>query len=90
MGGEAKSEMGVHVVLSAYGSVQDHGGTAKHACYALVTRDDADVLLRGCVLRECSEAAILLAQRSCVRLHGCHVSQCAAAFIAGQGRGRAL
>ena len=90
MGGEAKSEMGVHVVLSAYGSVQDHGGTAKHACYALVTRDDADVRLSGCVLRECSEAAILLAQRSCVRLHGCHVSRCAAAFIAGQGRGRAL
>ena len=25
-----------------------------------------------------------------MRLHGCHVSQCAAAFIAGQGRGRAL
>ena len=35
MGGEGEEEMGRHVALSAYGSVQEQG-LRKMACYALV------------------------------------------------------
>ena len=90
LGGESEQEVGRHVMISAYGSLQVQGG-AKRACYGVVCRDDASVLARTCSLRECSEAAALLAHRARLQLWGCHISACpAAAFMAGQGRGRLL
>ena len=76
-------------MLSAYGSVQT-AGLRKLACYALVMRDDADVHCAGCELRDCSEAALLVAHRARARLHECRLSKCSAAFMAGQNRGRSL
>ena len=89
LGGEGEEEMGKHVMLSAYGSVQVQG-LAKRACYALVLRDTATAVASHCIMQQCSEAALLVAHRSRAHLKGCHISQCAAAFISGQGRGRAL
>ena len=57
----------------------------------MVVRDDAAVLAQTCSLRECSEAAVLLAHRARAQLRGCHLSDCpTAAFMAGQGRGRLI
>ena len=89
MGGEAESEMGRHVMLSAYGSVQ-LGAIQKRSSYAIVSRDSSLVVAKECALRECSEAAILVAHRARTLLHNCTISECTAAFIAGQGGGRAL
>lgn len=89
MGGEGEEEMGRHVALSAYGSVQEQG-LRKMACYALVLRDDADAMLEMCELRDCSEAAVLVAHRARARLHACRISACESAFMAGTGRGRVL
>ena len=82
LGGEGEEEMGEHVMLSAYGSVQDHG-LAKRACYGLVLRGSARLVATGCTLRQCSEAAILLAHSSHALLDGCTLSSCTAAFISG-------
>lgn len=89
LGGEGDDEMGKHVMLSAYGSVQVQG-LAKRACYAMVLRDHATAVAWHCEMRQCSEAALLIAHRSRAQLFGCHIRDCTAAFIAGQGRGRAL
>lgn len=90
LGGESEHEIGRHVMLSAYGSLQVQGG-AKRACYGLVARDDASVTAVTSTLRECSEAALLLAHRARVQLRRCGISNCpAAAFMAGRGRGRLL
>ena len=90
LGGESEHEIGRNVMISAYGSLQLQGG-AKRACYGLVVREEASVLARTCALRECSEAAVLLAHRGRIQLWGCGLSGCpAAAFMAGQGRGRLL
>ena len=45
LGGEGENELGKHVELSAYGSVQVHG-LAKRACYGMVVRDRAEVVVR--------------------------------------------
>ena len=89
LGGEGEDEMGKHVMLSAYGSVQVQG-LAKRACYAMVLRDHAAAIVSHCTMRQCSEAAVLIAHRSRAILEGCHILDCTAAFIAGHGRGRAL
>jgi hypothetical protein len=89
LGGEGADEVGKHVMLSAYGSVQDHG-LAKRSCYAVVARNQATVHLTSCTLRQCSEAAVLVAHEARVSLDGCAVSDCTAAFVAGTGYGRSL
>ena len=89
LGGEGDEEVGQHVMLSAYGSVQDHG-LNKRACYAVVAKDSARVSATGCALRQCSEAAVLVANASFVLLESCRISECPAAFLAGQGLGRSL
>ena len=76
-------------MLSAYGSVQDHG-LAKRACYGLVLREGARVLATSCLLRQCSEAAALVAHASRLLLEGCTIAECECAFNAGTGRGQAL
>ena len=89
LGGEGEEEMGKHVMLSAYGSVQDHG-LAKRSCYALVLRQSARIVAHRCTMRQCSEAAVLIAHSSHALLDACTISACTAAFIAGTGLGRAL
>ena len=90
LGGEGAHELGAHVELSAYGSVQVHG-LAKRACYGFVLRDESSVIAQVCVLRQCSEAAVLVAHRGRAQLFGCVITECpAAAFMSGQGRGRLL
>ena len=89
LGGEGEDEMGKHVMLSAYGSVQEQG-LSKRACYALVLRNEAVCHLTGCQLRECSEAALLVAHRARALLARCRIYHCHATFISGVGRGRAL
>ena len=89
LGGESESEIGQHVMLSAYGSIQLHG-LSKRACYAMVVRDDATAWASDCSLRQCSEAALLVAHRSHALLTRCTFSDCTTALVAGHGRGRAL
>lgn len=75
--------------LSAYGSVQE-GKLPKRACYAVVVRDEACVVARGCELRQVSEAAVLVANQGRVQLERVEIRDAPAALIAGQRRGRAL
>ena len=90
LGGEDEAESGAHYVrLSAYGSVQVQG-LQKRACYGVVLKGAACADLERCVLRECSEAAVLVGGRARALLRDCTVAKCAAAFMAGSGRGRAL
>ena len=90
LGGEDEAESGAHYVrLSAYGSVQVQG-LQKRACYGVVLKGAACADLERCVLRECSEAAVLVGGRTRALLRDCTVAKCAAAFMAGSGRGRAL
>lgn len=90
LGGEGEHEIAQHVVmLSAYGSIQETG-MSKRACYGIVARDDASIVAHGCVIRECSEAALLVAHRALCQLFCCSMSGCRAAFMSGQGRGRLL
>lgn len=89
LGGEGEEDVRAAVTLSAYGSVQEVG-LLKRACFAIVAKDDADVSATGCALRQCSEAAVLVANRARALLDGCTIGGCTAALLAGQGRGRAL
>lgn len=89
LGGEADDEIPQHVMLSAYGSVQEHG-LHKRACYAVVAKDRAHVVACHGVLRECSEAAVLVAAQALVRLEACTLAACPAAFFSGQGLGRCM
>ena len=89
LGGEDDDEMGASVTLSAYGSVQETG-LHKRSCYAVVARNGATIFAARCALRQCSEAALLVGHSARARLERCHIAQCAAAFMAGQGRGGRL
>jgi hypothetical protein len=57
LGGEDDEEAGQHVMLSAYGSLQETG-LHKRACFALVSKDEARIVAKLCSLRQCSEAAV--------------------------------
>ena len=81
LGGEGEDEMGKHVMLSAYGSVQEQG-LSKRACYALVLRNEAVCHLTGCQLRECSEAALLVAHRARALLARCRITLALAGMLA--------
>jgi len=89
LGGEGDAEQGQTVMLSAYGSVQE-ARLHKRACFAIVAKGDARIEASRCTLRECSEAAVLLANASLVSLAGCLLTECAAAFLAGEGLGKSL
>ena len=89
LGGEDDEEAGQHVMLSAYGSLQETG-LHKRACFALVAKDEARIVAKLCSLRQCSEAAVLIAHASLVFLEACDLSHCTAAFLAGEGFGHSL
>ena len=58
---------------------------------AVVVRDTARVAASHCALRQCSEAAVLVGHSARAHLEACHLAECTAAFMSGQGRGgRAL
>ena len=89
LGGEGDVEAGKHVTLSAYGSVQEYG-LRKRACFAIVAKGAARIRASDCTLRECSEAAVLIANTSHVALERCAISSVASAFLAGEGLGKSL